>query len=53
MSKKLTLPKPQVFIVKYLIVFAPVSDNLGENQNKYAEIFGRLENFKEKSTYQI
>lgn len=48
-SKKPTLPKPQVFIVKYLLIFSPMSESLGENQTKFAEIFGSLENFKEKS----
>lgn len=48
-SKKPTLPKPQVFIVKYLLIFSPISESLGENQTKFAEIFGTLENFKEKS----
>lgn len=49
-SKKPTLPKPQAFIVKYLLIFSPISDSLGENKNKFAEVFGSLENFKEKST---
>lgn len=50
MSKKQTLPKPQVFIVKYLRMFLPIYDSLGENKNKFAEIFVSLKNFKEKST---
>lgn len=31
-------------------MFSPISGSLGENQNKFAEIFVSLKNFKEKST---
>lgn len=48
MSKKPTLTKSQGFIIKYLLIFSSVSDRLGENQKKFAEIFGDLENFKRK-----